>query len=108
VPSGYTLVLGGLDQDVAKKNYTKVPFLGDLPGLGYVFRSDTKGHTRQTLLIFVTPTIIRDQDFQPSETKFLKSKALSPSDLEERPWDTGAPYDWTKPANNGVAPEYRP
>jgi len=108
VPSGYTLVLGGLDQDVATKNFTKVPFLGDLPGVGYVFRSDNKTHSKQTILIFVTPTIIRDQDFQPSESKFLKRKQESPSGIGEPPWDTGAPYDWTKPENNGIAPEYKP
>jgi type II secretory pathway component GspD/PulD (secretin) len=108
VPSGFTLVLGGLDQDVATKNYTKVPFLGDMPGLGYLFRSDSKTHSRQTILIFVTPTIVQDQDFQPSDTKFLQQKASSPSDLNEPPWDTGAPYDWTKPKNYGVAPEYKP
>lgn len=108
VPSGYTLVLGGLDQDVTSKNYTKVPFLGDIPGLGYAFRSDSKSHQRETILIFVTPTIIRDQDYQPSETKFLKSKESSPSDLAEKPWDTGEPYDWTKPKNYGITPDYRP
>jgi type II secretory pathway component GspD/PulD (secretin) len=108
VPSGYTLVLGGLDQDVTAKNFTKVPFLGDLPGLGYAFRSDSKSHQRQTILIFVTPTIIRDQDYQPNESKFLKRKAESPSDVPDKAWDTGEPYDWTKPDNHGVVPEYRP
>ncbi|MGO8700500.1 MAG: type II secretion system protein GspD [Limisphaerales bacterium] len=108
VPSGYTLVLGGLDQDITTKNFTKVPFLGDLPGLGYAFRSDSKSHQRQTILIFVTPTIIRDQDYQPSESKFLKRKAESPADVPEKSWDTGEPYDWTKPNNHGVEPEYRP
>jgi general secretion pathway protein D len=74
VPSGYTLVLGGLDQDVVNKTYTKVPFLGDLPGLGYVFRSDSVAHTKDTILIFVTPTIIQDLDFQPGQSTFLSRK----------------------------------
>ncbi len=55
VPSGYTLVLGGLDDDVMAKTYTKVPGLGDLPGLGSLFRSNTKDHTRDTILIFRHP-----------------------------------------------------
>jgi type II secretory pathway component GspD/PulD (secretin) len=108
VPSGYTLVLGGLDQDLTSKNFTKVPFLGDIPGLGYAFRSDSKSHQRQTILIFVTPTIIQDQDYQPSDSKFLKRKAEAPSGVPEKPWNTGEPYDWTKPNNYGVEPEYRP
>ena len=108
VPSGYTLVLGGLDQDVTTKALTKVPFLGDLPGLGNLFSSANKTHTKQTILIFVTPTIVRDQDYQPSESKFLKRKQESPSGIDEPPWDTAEPYDWTKPKDNGIVPEYKP
>jgi type II secretory pathway component GspD/PulD (secretin) len=107
VPSGYTLVLGGLDQDVLSKNFTKVPFLGDLPGIGYAFRSDSKSHSKQTILIFVTPTIIRDTDYQPANDAFLKLKPEAPSGIKEAPWDTGEPYDWTKPKPE-VAPEYQP
>jgi type II secretory pathway component GspD/PulD (secretin) len=107
VPSGYTLVLGGLESDNATKNYTKVPFLGDLPGLGYVFRSDSKSRTKDTILIFVTPTIISDGDFQTADSHFLQRKSISPSNAEEAPWDTGKPFDWTKP-KAGVEPSYQP
>jgi general secretion pathway protein D len=107
VPSGYTLVLGGLESDNDTKSYTKVPFLGDVPGLGYLFSSSVKGRTRTTILIFVTPTIISDNDFQPASSHFLKSKAMAPSDVEPPPWDTGKPYDWTKP-KPGVEPAYQP
>jgi type II secretory pathway component GspD/PulD (secretin) len=107
VPSGYTLVLGGMDQDVVNKTYTKVPFFGDIPGLGSLFRSDSKTHAAQTTLIFVTPTIVSDSDYQPSNSKFLKRKALSPSEVSESAWDTGEPYDWTKPSSK-VTPDYQP
>ena len=107
VPSGYTLVLGGLDEDTVDKIYTKVPFLGDLPGLGYLFRSDNKTHDRDSILIFVTPTIIQDSDFQLTQTEFLKSKTLGLTPMAEKPWDTGEPYDWTKPSA-AVAPVYQP
>ena len=83
VPSSYTLVLGGLEQDIDTKNFTKVPFLGDLPGLGYLFRYDSKGRNKDNILIFVTPTIISDSDYQTANTRFLKTKAISPSDAEE-------------------------
>jgi type II secretory pathway component GspD/PulD (secretin) len=107
VPSGYTLVLGGMDQDVVNKTYTKVPFFGDLPGLGNIFRSDSKSHSAETILIFVTPTIISDSDYQPSSGQFEKRKPLSPSGVKESPWDTGEPYDWTKPKYK-VGPDYQP
>jgi len=37
-----------------------VPFLGDIPGLKYLFRSTTKSNNRDELLIFVTPKILRE------------------------------------------------
>jgi general secretion pathway protein D len=107
VPSGYTLVLGGMEQDVVNKTYTKVPFFGDIPGLGSVFRSDSKSHQADTILIFVTPTIISDADYQESPSHFEKRKPLSPSAMNESAWDSGEPYDWTKPKNK-VSPDYQP
>jgi len=107
VPSGYTLVLGGLDQDTVTKNFTKVPFLGDMPGLGYLFRSDARTHVRDQILIFVTPTIIQDSDFQLGDSSFLDSKAAGMQPMNEKSWDTGEPHDWTKP-KGPVQPVYQP
>jgi type IV pilus assembly protein PilQ len=107
VPSGYTLVLGGLDDDVMAKTYTKVPGLGDLPGLGALFRSNTKDHTRDTILIFLTPTIIQASDFQPATTDFLRNKNEAMPTGKDSAWDRGAPYDWTKPKSS-VEPAYQP
>jgi type IV pilus assembly protein PilQ len=107
VPSGYTLVLGGLDQDTVTKNYTKVPGLGDLPGVGYLFRSDSKSHQRDSILIFVTPTIIQDGDFQPTDSGFLARKPTTMTPMDEKSWDTGEPIDWTKPSVE-VTPVYQP
>ena len=58
------------------------------------------------ILIFVTPTIIDDSDFQPSRARFLKSKD-NPPVAEEGAWDSAKPYDWTKPKTT-VAPSYQP
>jgi len=107
VPSGYTLVVGGMDQDVVGKTFTKVPFFGDLPGLGSLFRSDSKSHSAQTILVFVTPTIISDADYQYTPSRFEKRKPLSASELKESAWDSGEPYDWTKPKSK-VTPDYQP
>jgi type IV pilus assembly protein PilQ len=107
VPSGFTLVVGGMDQDVVNNQFTKVPFFGDIPGLGSLFRSSNKDHTAQTILIFVTPTILADSDYQVSDSRFEKRKALSASEQKESAWDTGEPYDWTKPKNK-FTPDYQP
>jgi type II secretory pathway component GspD/PulD (secretin) len=107
VPSGYTLVLGGLDNDVMNKTYTKVPLLGDIPGIGGLFSSNSKDHTRDTILIFVTPTIIQDSDFKPSETDFLHSRNEDMPTAKDSAWDSAVPYDWTKPKPS-VEPVYQP
>jgi general secretion pathway protein D len=105
VPSGYTLVLGGMSSDQINKNYTKVPGFGDLPLLGALFRSNTKEHLKTTILIFVTPTIIQDTDFQMAHGTFLKTKDVPRPELDETPWDSGKPIDWTKPKTK-VDPYY--
>jgi type IV pilus assembly protein PilQ len=106
VPSGYTLVLGGVEIDNTLRSATKVPLLGDMPGLGSLFRSNSKTHNRDTILIFVTPTIIEESDFQPGRSEFLKLKEPG-HPPQEGAWDSAEPYDWTKPKTN-VAPSYQP
>ena len=56
------IVLGGLIQDNVSESRKKVPVLGDIPGLGFFFRSTSKTNTKTNLLIFLRPTIIRSQD----------------------------------------------
>ena len=56
------IVLGGLIQDNVSESTKKVPVLGDIPGLGFFFRSTSKTNTKTNLLIFLRPTIIRSQD----------------------------------------------
>ena len=58
IKSGDTLAIGGLLSDQVSKSKTKVPLLGDIPGLGYAFQSHVNERHKRNLLIFVTPTII--------------------------------------------------
>ena len=59
IKSGDTLAIGGLLQDEVTKGRSKVPVLGDIPLLGYMFQEKLNARTKRNLLIFVTPTIIR-------------------------------------------------
>lgn len=59
--NGHTAVLGGLLQDSDSTTQNKVPLLGDIPVLGYLFRTDTNSKTRDNLIIFLTPRIVRDE-----------------------------------------------
>ncbi len=61
IKSGCTLAIGGLLQDQTSKGTTKVPLLGDIPVLGYLFQEHLNTRTKRNLLIFVTPTIISQQ-----------------------------------------------
>ncbi|SFP31032.1 type IV pilus secretin PilQ [Enterovibrio norvegicus] len=58
VNDGETVVLGGIYQHEMTEKVDKVPLLGDIPGLGQLFRRDYENMTKRELLIFVTPRII--------------------------------------------------
>jgi type IV pilus assembly protein PilQ len=60
VADGETVVLGGVYETEIRNDVTKVPGLGNIPGLGYLFRSRTQSNNNAELLIFVTPKILRD------------------------------------------------
>jgi type IV pilus assembly protein PilQ len=60
VNNGQTVVLGGIYETEESEDYTKVPFLGDIPGVGAFFRSTRKVSNKSELLIFVTPKILRE------------------------------------------------
>ena len=76
IPNAHTLVLGGLVKDSPTSDKTKVPILGDVPLLGYAFRSESKVMDKQNLLIFITPTIVKDTDFHESNTHFLEAQPI--------------------------------
>ena len=59
VGDGEILVLGGLLDDNERRTIEKVPFLGDIPALGQLFRSRTKSHVKTNLMVFIRPTILR-------------------------------------------------
>jgi len=60
VNDGQTVVLGGIYETERRETITKVPFLGDIPGLGVLFRSKVNVTNKAELLIFVTPKILTD------------------------------------------------
>lgn len=104
IPNGNTLVMGGLVQNNPTASYSKVPVLGDIPGLGWAFRSESKSISKDNLIIFLTPTIIKNTDFQQASTTssdFLQSRPpeikahMNPSSV----WDGAEPRgDWSNPA----------
>ena len=60
VADGQTVVLGGIYETERRETVTKVPFLGDIPGLGRLFKSTQRVNNKAELLIFVTPRILEE------------------------------------------------
>lgn len=58
VKDGHTLAIGGLIREDITRSFTKVPVMGDIPGLGAAFRSKSYEKTKRNLLIFITPTVV--------------------------------------------------
>src|SRR5690606_30419789 len=75
--NGETIVLGGLIKDDVRLSESKVPLLGDIPWLGRLFKSSSKVNTKQNLLVFLKPTILRDKE---------STKAVTDSKFDEL-WD---------------------
>lgn len=96
IPSSHTLVLGGLISDEHQNSNVKVPLIGDIPVFGALFRKDSKSRDRSNLIIFITPTIVGDDDYQSASTTFLKTKSDVASEPDWNSWDSGKPRDWSK------------
>jgi len=60
VEDGQTVVLGGIYETERRETVNKVPFLGDIPAIGFLFRSTQMKNDKSELLIFVTPRILEE------------------------------------------------
>jgi len=71
---GQTVVLGGLISDKTNDTISKVPILGDIPILGGLFRSTKKEHKKTNMLLFLRPTILKDEHdvSELSDRKYLE------------------------------------
>lgn len=61
VQDGGTVIIGGLLKDITLQSISKTPILGDIPGLGFLFRSKREQTTKSELLIFISPTVIVEE-----------------------------------------------
>lgn len=62
VENGGTVVIGGIFEQTDRTDVTKVPFLGDVPVIGNLFKTTTKSSERTELLIFLTPKVVTDRN----------------------------------------------
>jgi general secretion pathway protein D len=66
---GSIIALGGLIQDVYEGGVEKIPFLGDIPYLGALFRYDSRKRVRSNLIVFLRPEVMRDRDSYTNVTQ---------------------------------------
>ena len=76
VQDNHTIVIGGLIDDSRSNNETKVPGLGDIPLLGWLFKTQSKGDQKTNLYIFLTPRVIKS----PAEADRILTEKRPPPD----------------------------
>jgi general secretion pathway protein D len=67
IRDGQTIVLGGLRKSEMRKEVNKVPLLGELPLLGFLFRSETESEMTTELVVFITTTIVESPNLSKAE-----------------------------------------
>ena len=82
VYDGNTVVLGGLMREDVQKIEDKVPFLGDIPLVGRLFRSSVDQHTKRNLVIFVSARIMKP-DGEPVRNEEEVEEVIEPLGLPD-------------------------
>ncbi len=102
VPNRQTIVLGGLISEQDERNATGIPFLKDIPGVGYLFSTTTKTKRRRELIIMIQPFIINSDDslkevqyIEHANTNFREHMFDQPVPI--KPATLPSPEDLTNP-----------
>ena len=103
VDDGQILVLGGLIQDQVSKGEFKVPLLGDIPLLGWLFRYETRKSAKTNLMIFIRPSILRTALASNGLTQDRYEYLRNQQEQSQIPWHLLMP---SMPAP--VSPELKP
>jgi general secretion pathway protein D len=97
VPSGATVVLGGLIQDNIQKTDNGIPYVDNIPYLGHLFKYTTRVKNRTELLIFIQPTIV-DSNFDTYRASLKEEKrSVVGSEMS----DLAHPQDYAQPGPTG-------
>jgi type II secretory pathway component GspD/PulD (secretin) len=82
IPDGYTVALGGLETNSETHASSRLPFLGDLPLLGALFRSDSRVVSHSRFYVFIRASILRSTDFQ--DLKYISDVDTHRADIDPR------------------------
>ena len=120
IDDGGTITLGGLINEDVIDTSSKVPFLGDIPLVGSLFRSSNSIKKKRTLMVFLRPTIIRSQyvaneisrkkyNYLHAQQEMLNSNGrglISDSNVTLEPWQKSGLLDTN--AKNSLPPQLHP
>ena len=99
-PNGQTVAIGGMMQDNKTTTDSKIPLLGDIPGLGLLFHHKVKSVSKTELIIFLTPYVIRTPEDLVRMTLDEKSRAdLAPKAFSEKEF-----HEYLAPQPSAPAP----
>jgi general secretion pathway protein D len=107
VEDGNFVVISGMIQDQVNESQFKVPLLGNIPLLGALFRYDTREHVKTQTMVFLRPTVIRDE--QASRSVMLDRYDYIRNELEKaappfNPVLPDMPTSWLAPLSSKEAP----
>lgn len=88
IPDGYAVVVGGLELESESTSTSQVPLLGDIPGLGELFKSRSIGRTRNRFFVFIRASVLRNGSFE--DLKYISAKDASESGIPDE-WPTLEP-----------------
>ena len=83
VPDNSTIVIGGLISDQTTRDTSGIPFLSDIPGIGYLFKDTKKAKTRSELIIMIQPHVIETDEDQIAVNEAEKARTILGQEAEE-------------------------
>jgi general secretion pathway protein D len=104
VPSGATVVLGGLIQDNIKKSLSGIPYAMDVPYIGHLFKFQTHTRNRSELLVFIQPTVV-DNNIETLRASLKEEKRTQ---IGGEMSNLAHPEDYASPAPDENAKRRRP
>ena len=81
VPDGFTVVVGGIEREVESDAISRVPILGDIPALGYLFSSRSKTTIKAKFFVFLRCNVLRDATFE--DLKYMSREPLEKAGLDD-------------------------
>ncbi len=80
IPDGYTIVVGGIEIQSEAEAETRVPLLGEIPGIGELFKSRSRSNSRSRFFAFIRPSVMRHESFE--DLKYLSGAAREAANID--------------------------